>query len=106
MVNEDLYRVRLHWRFMNNTLAVTGAMLQDAQGLSQLNIQLLKQRGAMDVPVLTIRDSGRKMTSMVSVASKPQTQAGKLGEDLFPVANPMEHSEQQTALAQDPDSDH
>jgi len=70
MDDGDLYNVRLRWSSMNNGLAVTDAGIQDVQGLSQLNKQLLKQRGAIGEPVHRLRDASRRLTSMVSMVSK------------------------------------
>jgi hypothetical protein len=62
--------VRLRWGSMNNLLAVTDTIIQDVQGLDQLNEQLLKQRGAVGEPAQRLRDASRKVVSMASVVSK------------------------------------
>jgi len=45
-----MYSTRLRWLARNGTLALTGASIQDAHGLSGVNKQLLKQRGAIGEP--------------------------------------------------------
>ncbi|KAF9347017.1 hypothetical protein BGX34_003465, partial [Mortierella sp. NVP85] len=70
MDDGDLYNVRLRWSSMNNGLAVTDADIQDVQGLSQLNKQLLKQRGAIGEPAHRFRDASKRLTSMASMVSK------------------------------------
>ncbi|KAG0307764.1 hypothetical protein BGZ98_009836 [Dissophora globulifera] len=44
---EDDYQMRLHWRSMHGGLAVSDMCIQNAQGLSSINLQLLGQRGAV-----------------------------------------------------------
>ena len=44
---DDPCRVRLCWRTTNGSLVVTGASVQGVHGLTELNKQLLKQRGAI-----------------------------------------------------------
>jgi hypothetical protein len=48
--SNGLYQVRLRWSSMKNALVVADTMIQDVKGLSPLNKQLLKQRGAVGVP--------------------------------------------------------
>ncbi|KAK3809385.1 MAG: WD40-repeat-containing domain protein [Benniella sp.] len=47
MAEDDQCRVRLRWSAANGALTVTGASIQGARGLTALNKQLLKQRGAV-----------------------------------------------------------
>jgi len=47
----DRCHVRVHWRPVNGELNVTETSIQDVQGLSQLNKQLLEQRGAVGKPL-------------------------------------------------------
>ncbi len=44
---QDHYQVRLHWSSTHEVLAVSGTSIQGVQGLSSVNVQLLKQRGAV-----------------------------------------------------------
>ncbi|KAI1318890.1 hypothetical protein EDD11_005524 [Mortierella claussenii] len=48
VVEDGHYRVRLHWSSTHDSLAVSGASIQNVQGLSLMNKRLLKQRGAVD----------------------------------------------------------
>lgn len=70
--NEDHCDVSLHWITMRGALNVVDASIQDAQGLSQLNKQLLLQRGAVGEPHrrLSLRDTSKKLATMTSVVSK------------------------------------
>jgi WD40 repeat protein len=40
-------QVRLHWSSVYGRLVVSDAIIQNVQGISRINMQLLKQRGAM-----------------------------------------------------------
>jgi WD40 repeat protein len=40
------YRVKLKWCSTKGSLNLTGASMHDVQGLTKVNIELLKQRGA------------------------------------------------------------
>ena len=63
-------RVRLLWSPTNGVLTTTGASIQDVHGLSPLNKQLLKQRGAIGEPVNILKEAGKKVASMASMISK------------------------------------
>jgi WD40 repeat protein len=65
----DECHVRLRWRTVNGELVVTGTLIQDVHGLSQIDKQLLKQRGATGEPIDHLRTATKKVTSMVSVLS-------------------------------------
>ncbi|KAG0310577.1 hypothetical protein BGZ99_000294, partial [Dissophora globulifera] len=52
MEEEDYYQVRLHRRLMQDRLSVLNTSIQDAQGLSDINMQLLRQREAVGDPIL------------------------------------------------------
>ena len=49
---EDQCHVYLRWSSKHKVLAVAGASIQDATGLSQMNKQLLKQHGAVEEAIL------------------------------------------------------
>jgi len=66
----DQYRVHMRWRSTNGQLAVTGACVQDVQGLSDFNKRLLKQHGATGEPTVHLREAGKKVMTMASVVSK------------------------------------
>jgi len=66
----DVYRVRLQWGSTNGSLNVTGASMQDVRGLSRVDKELLKQRGAVGEPENALREAGKKVLAMVSVVSK------------------------------------
>ena len=77
----NLCHVRLCWSSGSNGLIVTEADIQDVQGLSQLNKQLLKQRGAVGEPVHRLRENIQKVASMASVVSKLKDQSDTTEED-------------------------
>ena len=64
------YLVRLRWGSPTGQLGLEGARIRDAEGLSQLNRQLLKQRGAVGEPTLRLRETGKKIATLGSAASK------------------------------------
>jgi WD40 repeat protein len=68
--DEEEYRVRLDWYATNGKLNVIGTSMQDVCGLSHLNKQLLKQRGAIGEPAHALREAGKKLIAMGSVVSK------------------------------------
>jgi WD40 repeat protein len=70
VMEDKKYCVRLHWRSTTGHFTVEGACVQDAQGLSHLNKQLLKQRGAVGEPADLLREAGKKVMNMVSVVNK------------------------------------
>jgi hypothetical protein len=71
LINDgDQYRVRLRWSSMNNGLAVSDAIIQDAQGLSELNRHLLRQRGTVGEPFNQFRNAGRRLTSLAATLNK------------------------------------
>jgi WD40 repeat protein len=69
-VDEDHCDVSLRWMTTRGGLDVKDASLQDVQGLSQLNSQLLKQRGAVGEPIARLGEVGKKLTTMAAVVSK------------------------------------
>ena len=70
VLEEDQCRVQLQWSASNGALTMTGASIQGSCGLTALNKQLLKQRGAIGEPEHLLRETGKKVTTMASVVSK------------------------------------
>ncbi|KAK3824941.1 MAG: hypothetical protein J3Q66DRAFT_97857 [Benniella sp.] len=67
---DGLYRVCLRWSSMNDVLAVTGSIKHGVQGSSQLDKQLLKQRGAVG-DLMNLRPAaGKEASGIASVVSK------------------------------------
>jgi len=68
----DLYQTRLCWCTMKSTTAlnVKDATIEGVQGLSQVNRQLLRQRGALGEPVSRLREASKRVMNMASVVSK------------------------------------
>ncbi|KAG0315680.1 hypothetical protein BGZ99_007323 [Dissophora globulifera] len=69
---EDRLGVFLLWCSAHGGLSVSGTSIENAHGLSLVNTQLLTQRGAIGdpTPPLSLRDAGRKLTSIVSAVTK------------------------------------
>ncbi|KAG0311379.1 hypothetical protein BGZ99_010219, partial [Dissophora globulifera] len=69
---EDQFRVQLLWYSAHSGLSVSGTLIQDTQGLSRINIQLLRQRGAVGNPTqpLSLREASWKIAGVASVASR------------------------------------
>ncbi|KAK3818742.1 MAG: WD40-repeat-containing domain protein [Benniella sp.] len=85
-VEEDRCQVRLHWRTSNRDLEVTGAIIQDVQGLSSLNVQILEESGAVGKP--THRPSKTTIeTSVASTSRLEGTSERSVGEAIDPVSH-------------------
>jgi WD40 repeat protein len=74
----DGCQVQMRWGSDNNALVVTGANIQDADGMSELNNRLLQQRGAAGHPSRRSRDASKKMMTIASVVSKFQKSSDRL----------------------------
>lgn len=70
LIAEDRCDVFLKWKTLSGELELMDAIIQDAQGLTPLNRTLLKRRGAVGQPAHRLHGSGKKVTTMASVASK------------------------------------
>jgi len=73
---EEEHRVNLRWGATNGMLNVTDASIENVRGLSQLNKQLLKQRGAIGEPEDLLHEAGKKVATMASVVSKLKQLSG------------------------------
>lgn len=62
-VATDMCRLRLCWSATNGGLVVTGASVQDAHGLTQLNKRLWKQRGAIGEPEHLLHGTNKKLVT-------------------------------------------
>ena len=67
--NGDQCQVHLRWNSKSGVLALSDVSIQDVKGLSALNRQFLKQRGAVGEPVLRLRELGKKVVGMASMVS-------------------------------------
>jgi len=97
--NECRIRMQWNWRCVSGELKVKDALVQDVRGLSRLNIQLLEQRGAAGEPSVRLRETSKKVTSMLSVVSalkKPSIEEapGSSSADNR-VTEPLEHEQQE-----------
>ncbi|KAF9556933.1 hypothetical protein EC968_007877 [Mortierella alpina] len=73
MVEEKgIFKVLLQWSSAHNRLAVSGASIEGARGLSRVNTTLLQQHGAMGdpKPVITLKTAGNIMSTVATAASK------------------------------------
>jgi hypothetical protein len=94
-VDETHCHVSLRWRTTKGELDVLDATVQDVKGLSQLNSQLLKQRGAIGEPVHRLREASKRVVSMASVVSKLKAPSDRAVEDVAVMASaPGEQLEQ------------
>ena len=75
------YRAHLCWSVTNGLLAVTDASMQDVRGLSRLNKQLLKQRGAVGEPENLLHGTSKKVAVMASVVSKLKQPSSRAVKD-------------------------
>ena len=78
---DGLYRVCLRWSSMNDVLAVTGSIMHGVQGLSQLDKQLLKQRGAVGDLISPRPAAGKEVSGIPSVISKHKTASSGVVEE-------------------------
>ncbi|KAF9355037.1 hypothetical protein BGX34_010693, partial [Mortierella sp. NVP85] len=78
---EGEYRIRLCWGVTNGLLTVTDASMQDVRGLSRLNTQLLKQRGAIGEPQDLLQEAGKKVATMASVVSELKKPSSKVVQE-------------------------
>lgn len=83
------------------TLDEKNEVLQDVQGLSQLNKQLLNQRGAMGEPSHQLRETFKKVGTMVSVVSKRKTLHERVEDLVSTVSGSVERAEQHIEQAKD-----
>jgi WD40 repeat protein len=63
-------RANAQWSATTGALVLTEASVQDTRGLSQLNKQLLKQRGAVGDPEHALRSASKKLIAMSTIVSR------------------------------------
>jgi hypothetical protein len=100
--DEDHCDVSLRWMTTRGGLDVKDATLQDVQGLSQLNSQLLKQRGAVGEPADRLREAGKKLITMASVVSKFKAPSDRTPETALTSGASVELFQQWLENARDP----
>ncbi len=64
------YQVRLHWSSTHDRLVVSNTSIQDVQGLSRINQQLLLQRGAVGEPASSFAQAGKQLMNVTAAVSK------------------------------------
>jgi len=74
------WRVLLYWSSPNSALIVSDVVIQGVKGLSPLNMNLLKQRGARGEPVNRLRETGRRVMSVGALSSKSRKSRSKMSE--------------------------
>ncbi|CAO3563493.1 unnamed protein product [Mortierella alpina] len=75
------FQAVLQWSSAHDQLAASDACLDDVRGLSRIDLQLLRQRGAVGdpEPLMTLQAAGSTMSAVVSAATKfKQLRNGKL----------------------------
>jgi hypothetical protein len=91
----DRCRVRPLWSTTNGALIMTGASIHDVRGLSPFNKRLLKQRGAIGEPEVSLREKSKKLVTAASIETKPEHASNGIVEDSSSVSSvPTEQSEQ------------
>jgi WD40 repeat protein len=75
------YNLRLFWRKTKGELTVKDTIIQDVQGLSQLNKQLLKQRGAEGDPADRFCEVNENVMKMASVVTKIEATSNEAAQD-------------------------
>ncbi|KAF8928443.1 hypothetical protein BGZ58_009656 [Dissophora ornata] len=64
---EDGFKARLCWSSVHDVLTVTDTVIEGVRGLSRINMQLLKQRGAVGEPSESAREAkGKKNVPLTS----------------------------------------
>ncbi|KAG0300719.1 hypothetical protein BGZ98_008958 [Dissophora globulifera] len=88
---EGHYRKCLLWRSKNDKLQVSNTSIQDTQGLSGLDIQLLKQRGAVGEPISSssLQEQAR-IEPISSLSSREQAMIEPMELDLEVAGNPRD----------------
>jgi len=98
---EGQCHVKLCWGAIKGSLAVTGASIQNARGLTSLNKQLLKQRGVVGEPGHLFREASNRLIMMASVVSRARESSAREVPDTFltttniSVEQPQQQDEQQ-----------
>jgi WD40 repeat protein len=94
--NEGTCRVRPRWGSVKRELMVKGTSIQGVRGLSQINEELLKQRGAVGEPFVRLREATKKVIGMASVTSTLKKTPSKTVQDSASSFSPStEQPEQQ-----------
>ncbi|KAK3807695.1 MAG: WD40-repeat-containing domain protein [Benniella sp.] len=93
--HKGMSSIRPRWRPMKGGLIVKGASIQGVRGLSQLNEQLLKQRGAVGEPFVRLREASKKVMKMASVVSTLKKPSSKAVQDPSPSGDPSTDQSQQ-----------
>jgi hypothetical protein len=81
LVDGNQYQVQLDWKTSKGDLNVMGTTIQDTQGLSRLNKQLLRQRGAVGNPADHFHEASEKVLRMATVVSKLKTASSEPIDD-------------------------
>ncbi|KAF9178093.1 hypothetical protein BGZ51_008110, partial [Haplosporangium sp. Z 767] len=90
---KGIFQSLLQWSSGHNRLTVSGASIEDARGLSRVNMRLLQQHGAVGdpEPVITLQTAGNIMSTVVSAASKfEQLRNSKMTTSSFTVNSPVQ----------------
>ncbi|KAG0298942.1 hypothetical protein BGZ98_010428 [Dissophora globulifera] len=85
---KGIFRSLLQWSSAHNRLTVSGASMEDARGLSRVNMRLLQQHGAVGdpKPAITLQTAGNIMSTVMSAASKlEQLRNSKMAKSSFTV---------------------
>jgi WD40 repeat protein len=92
LVDENQCHVSQSWITTKGELNVHGATIEDVQGLSQLNNQLLKQRGSVGEPTHRLSEANKTLLGMASEVSNSKISSNKAEE--YPALTPSLPAEQ------------
>ncbi|KAF9178248.1 hypothetical protein BGZ50_007948, partial [Haplosporangium sp. Z 11] len=92
----DRCHVCLHWSSTHGRLIVSDTNTYNVQGLSKINMKLLKQRGAVGEPIpsLSLRGAGEKLISMASVVSQLDIQSSSSMLNTYVIKSSREETAQ------------
>ncbi|KAK3813183.1 MAG: WD40-repeat-containing domain protein [Benniella sp.] len=100
-IDDHQSQVSLRWMSTNGKLDVEEATVQGLQGLSPLDMQLLKQRGAaVGEPAHRLREASKKVTAMTSAVSTLKD--GVVKDPDMTVHMMVEQLQQRVEQVQDP----
>ncbi len=94
------YKVVLCWSATHDVLTLTGASIEGVQGLSPLNEQLLKQRGAVGEPEAPrLAQTGKQVMNVAAAVSQFKAPLPRTTLDTLSSVNPSSPAKKQPLLS-------
>jgi WD40 repeat protein len=78
LLDGDRCDISQKWMTTKGVFDVKDAIIQGAQGLTPLSLDLLKQRGAVGEPTHRLHEASKKVATMASVVSKLKTPSSEI----------------------------